>query len=344
MNVRRIGRCLLSGLVSIALVAGTLVVAERLAGPTAAEAAAPAPAAVPSAVGVPAPLPAGGVPSGEVVPDRKVDPKVLQKAPVDLPPSEPWADRRDREAKARPVAKGFDVATSIEDPTQRSRTSTVFKNSDGTFTAKVANEPVHFQTPSGKWEKIDARVLEDKAHPGEFVTAASSVTARFSSRGVEMKGEKGSHVEWKPRGLNLGTPFIAADGLSATYPDVWPNVDLKFLMLANGVKEQIVVKGPTSLASFPFDVTGLTVNVDAKGKPSTPDAEFGIGDIEIQDSRGVPVNSVEAKGAARKLDTTGLAVEVDPVWLAAQTSFPIVIDPTLTVGSYYNEAWNSNGN
>ena len=346
MNVRRIGRGVLSGLVSAALLAGSLAVAERLGGgPTAAEAAPtpPPPSAGPPAVGVPSPLPAGGVSTGEVVPDRKADPKVLQKTPVDLPPSEPWVDRRDREAKARVVVKGFDPATSVEDPTQRTRTGAVFKNADGTFTARIAKEPVHYQTPTGKWEKIDARVLEDKAHLGEFVTAASSVTARFSSRGVEMKGERGSHVEWKPRGLTLGTPVVAADGLSVTYPDVWPNVDLKFILLTNGVKEQIVVKGPTSFASFPFDVTGLTVNVDAKGKPSTPDAEFAIGDIEIQDSRGAPVNSDEAKGAAKKLDSTGLAVEVDPVWLASQTSFPIVIDPTLTVGSYYNEAWNSNG-
>jgi hypothetical protein len=172
-------------------------------------------------VGTSAPLPAGGVKAGDPVPDRKADPRVLQKAPVDLPPSEPWADRLDREAKARPVVKGFDPATSVEDPTQRSQTGTVFKNADGTFTAKVANEPVHFQAPSGKWEKIDRRVLEDKGRPGEFATAANSITARFSSRGVEMKGEKGSHVEWKPRALKLGTPVVAVDGLSATYVDVY---------------------------------------------------------------------------------------------------------------------------
>jgi RHS repeat-associated protein len=337
MLVRRISRLGLATAVSIALLAGSQGLSPE------APAAAVAPAALlppPSDHQVPTPLPAGGVPIRDVVPDRRID---QSAQPAELPPHEKWSDRSRRETAARPASEGFDAATSVEVPAERSRFGTVFKNADGTFTARVEQRPVHFQTAaSGKWDKIDPAVRPDPVKPGEFVTRSSSIEARFSTRGVEMTGEKGSKVSWEPRGITLGAPIVAVDGLTVTYADVWPNVDLRFRLFTNEVKEEIVVKGPTSLASFPFDVAGLNVSVDAGGKASANDPEFSIGEVAVFDRDGAPVGKDRAKGANRKLDTTGVSVDVDPVYLS-QAAFPIVIDPSFSFWTYLQGQVSVNG-
>jgi large repetitive protein len=327
MQARRLIRFGSATAVAIALLTSSQAVTDR---PAIAAQAAP----VVPASDVATPLPAGGAPLGDVVPDRKVDPNVQLKSPfVLLTPAE-WAERAAKEEAARPVLKGFDPATSVEVPAKRSRFGVVFKNIDGTFTAKIEQRPVNFEKTPGSWEKIDERVVSDKTKKGEFATATSSVEARFSSRGAELRGEKGSKIAWKPRGIALGDPVVSADGLTVTYTEVWPNVDVRFRLFTNEVKEEIVVKGPTSLASFPFDITGVDVTVDDKGRPKSNDPEFSIGEVEVLDRDGGPVSKEASKGAAKKLDATGLAVEVDTAWLAAQRVFPIVIDPTFSFWSY----------
>ncbi len=319
--------------IGVGAVVMALVVSVQTVLPRPAVAASP-PTVAAAGVGVAEPLSAGAVPAGEVVADRQADPRVLSKPPLVLPVAEKWTDRAAREARNATAVKGFDPATSVEVAAERARFASVFKNVDGTYTAKVEQRPVHFETEPGKWEKIDPRVVPDPALKGEWVTASSSVQVRFSSRGVELRGEKGSRVAWKPRGVALGDPVLAADGLSATYVEVWPNVDVRFRLFSNEVKEEIVIKGPTTVSSFPFDVSGVDVQVDANGRPTSRDPEFSIGQVEILDRDSVPVDRGVSKGAARKLDGGGLAVEVDPVWLAGVTSFPLVVDPTWSWWTY----------
>jgi RHS repeat-associated protein len=291
------------------------------------------PVAVVSRPGSADALSAGGVAALDVLPDRKADPNVLQEPPSVLPAQEKWAERADREAKARPNVKGFDPATSVEVPGERFRNGSVYKNLDGTYTAKVSQRAINYEKSPGVWEKIDPRVVLDKAKKDEWATANSSIEARFSTRGVEVKGEKTARLSWRPRDVMLPVPVVSEDGLTVTYRDVWTNVDVRFRLFTDQVKEEIVVKGPVTVADFAFDVTGATVSVDAGGKLSSDSSEFTVGQVEVLDSTGGPVDAKRAKGTAKKLDGSGLSFGVDPVWLAAQT-FPVVIDPTWSFWTY----------
>ena len=156
--------------------------------------------------------PAAGAAPGEVIPSAPSSqgaPPLTSLDPMgagQVPPVRPKANGtefdppassdvlRAAEAAKAPKITGYDPATSVEDVAARDRFAVVYKNVDGTRTAQVHNEPVHYKSAKGSWERIDTHVVVDETTPGGLRSAADEWTARFgpSDVGVSFESPSGS--------------------------------------------------------------------------------------------------------------------------------------------------------
>ncbi len=277
----------------------------------------------------------------------------MVKPPSDAKPvNESLEDRLKRERDEAPVppVRGYDRDRSVEDPSGRSRFGTTFNNVDGTQTTIIDDHAVHYLV-DGKWERIDPRVVEVTG--GEWVTKANDHVARFSSSGIELSSGKG-RIRTAPAGVVLPEPVVAADGLAVTYPNVWPGVDLRYRMLTDMIKEELVVASVAALpvdGKFLFDVTGPGLKLDAGGVPRI-EGDLGtdvfFGGVEVLDATGAPISTPAQVsvtvggrrngGGTDKID--GLTIGVDPVWVAGLAAgvFPIVVDPSNYWGPWIQNA------
>ena len=277
---------------------------------------------------------------------------VMRSAPPALPkPVEPVI--------AAPAAQGFDAALSVEDVAQRDVFATVFDNVDGTETATFSSMAVNFEDDEGEWQKIDPRLVPAGV-AGVVEVSAAPWSASFSDAGAQVVGAAGTQVLVRAgAGGRMSTPVIAADGLSATYVEAWPGVDLRFVVDNVSVRKELVIKRPGTASAFEvvFDGLDLAEADDGAGievADSSVD-DVAVGGVEVFSRDGAPINEV-----AKPIEAVRPAVPtqpgepastvtagVDAKWLASlqASAFPIVIDPVITVGAMNNvrHAFASNG-
>jgi hypothetical protein len=184
------------------------------------------------------------------------------------------------------------------------------------------------------------------------VTKANDHVARFSKNWIEVSSGKG-RIRTAPAGVVLPEPVVSADGLTVTYPQVWPGIDLRYLLLTDGVKEEIVVTSATVLPAdgrFSFDVTGPGLKLEG-GVPRIEGdlgADILFGGVEVLDKAGAPISTPAVVSLAvdgrrngagvDKIDT--LTVGVDPAWAAGlpASAFPIIVDPSNFWGPWIQNA------
>jgi large repetitive protein len=260
---------------------------------------------------------------------------------------------------SRAGKRGFDPVLSVEDVSQRSQFAAVFDNPDGSTSATIAQIAQHYRAADGSWERIDARLRSVGGEAGVFESTANSFTVRADRSGVTITTGKGSMVRLSPSDApgGLPAPILADDGLSVTYPQVWPGVDVRFRVSNAAVTKEIVLTGPGTAASFDLAVSGVEVVTGDDGALMLSGGaadEMAIGQVEILDRRGAPItaaarptqSSVSRRDPAGRPGST-LTVGVDPVWLAElpAAAFPIVIDPQITIGNLTNwsYAYTENG-
>jgi hypothetical protein len=258
------------------------------------------------------------------------------------PPIEPL-----RKSGPPSAGMGFVAGKSVENVAARTQTMKVFDNPDGSHVAEISTEPLHFRDPSkgGAWSDIDPTLTTDASRPGWYRTTANSWKAWFGpTPSVEIDLASGGVQTMSPVGGAAVAPVLGSDGLSVTYPSVWPNVDLRYVVSASGVEEDIVVNGPPGRSSFDF-ATGSTSYAVAAGGGMSPvgaasDALPFAAPV-VRDSTGVPVEAaspslspVSVPGGA------GVRVSVSSGW---SPTYPYVIDPSYTNGSGNMTDYKSDG-
>ena len=180
-----------------------------------------------------------------------------------------------------------------------------------------------------------------KGQSGVWETAAGDHIARFDSKFIELSSGKG-RVRFAPQGVTLPTPVVSVDGLTVTYPEVWPGVDLRYRLLTDAVKEEIVITDARALPAggrFLFDVSGPGLKKDENGNVRI-EGELGtdllLSGVVVYSAEGLPVSNPTVVSTSLgdrrengndKIDS--LAVGVDPVWAGAlpKSAFPLVVDP-----------------
>ncbi|HRE02783.1 MAG TPA: hypothetical protein PLV68_15895 [Ilumatobacteraceae bacterium] len=216
--------------------------------------------------------PRGGTPrpfafDGELVGEEPVPIEpgaVLTEPPVEAIVPKSLDDPVEGDLQAPAPSEGsFDPEWAVELPGERDRFRSVYENPDGTRSAVLTQEAQNFVAADGRWERIDPRLVPVKGQRDVWRTAASSVEVTVSAAGVSVRGEDGKAVSVRPggAGVQLHAPVVSADGLTATFAEVWPGVDVRFVVSNASVRKEIVVKRADVTPTFQMAVSGVELVV-----------------------------------------------------------------------------------
>jgi RHS repeat-associated protein len=292
------------------------------------------------------------LPAPVLAPDSPVDvdATAVARAATDLPPlpSVPLTTREDSGVVVGGPA-GFDPGSSVVVEGERSASGDVYRNADGSSTAVVSVLPKYFDA-AGEWVPIDTRLVADETTAGVWRSAANAWTARFDAEGLEIDpGTKDGRFRVRPVVETLGKlePQVdAKEASSVTYPGLWDGVDARYTVTPVGVKEELLLAGVDSANVFEFDTPGASFSdTDTQGMRALSGAGQGwsLSPVVIQDARGV-VYPEQSATAGRAMEGR-LQVVVDEAWLKSlpAEAFPIVVDPGVILGTYFNGHYASDG-
>lgn len=178
------------------------------------------------------------------------------------------------EATAAGLAKS--LGHRIEVSGLRSETDQVFKNPDGTSTREQHLEPVRVHKASG-WLPVDSTLT--RAADGSLVPAASAVDMVFSAGGTGPLVAVGHNgvgfsLTWP---TPLPAPSVSGD--TATYPEVYPGVDLTLTAVGTSFTEHMIVKTVAS-GRLPA-VRSLTLGTQVTGGKLVPAAGGGFTVVDL---------------------------------------------------------------
>lgn len=229
----------------------------------------------------------------------------------------------------------------VEDLSQRTETSSVFANPDGTWTAETAPEPVQVQDEQGAWHRVDTTLVQREGGLAPAYAAADVVFSGGGDRALATIREGGKDLAWQWPGV-LPEPVI--EGSTAIYPDAVPGGDLVVTADSAGFSHSVVLREqptePVELA-IPVTLDGATLTETGRGalvvkdkagdrlvsapRPLMWDSSKGAG--------GLPENvaPVDTTLEATSAGTTTLVLSPDAGFLAdPDTVYPVVVDPSFT--------------
>ncbi len=221
---------------------------------------------------------------------------------------------------------------------ERSETTLVFANPDGTFTEEAYSTPVRMRSADGSWVQIDATLTTGR--DGEIRTRATPADLEFSAGGSGpfarlSAGSKSVGVRWP---ASLPAPVLSEN--TATYRNVVPNGDLVVSALPSGFSHSLVLRqrptGPLEVR-LPIDLAGglelqrttdrrLQLRDGTKILASAPAPRMW--DAVIDPLSRDPVNTMEvATSIEAGADGPVLVLRPDNTFLTGAT-YPVTIDPT----------------
>jgi RHS repeat-associated protein len=230
---------------------------------------------------------------------------------------------------------GFDAGTSVAVPSLGDAHSAVYRNADGTYTARTYTDPVRYRASDGSWAAIDTTLvrsadgtLHEKANPAGPVLGAVADDAALESLRLDPTHAAAFSL------AGAAAVHATASGSTATYTAVQPGTDLEVTATGTGLDENLVlhaadVSGPWY---FPLNLTGLT--------PVSTAAGIVLRDASDKDRILIPAGRMtDAHGASSDavayalVDYRGgraLKVSADRSWLTAPgRAFPVRVDPSL---------------
>lgn len=248
----------------------------------------------------------------------------------------------------------------VEATALRTETSTTWVKPDGTSRLEITALPQRVRKPDGSWTEIDLDLV--KRADGKLAPKAGPANVAFSGGGdtalaayVSKDTRSTLRLGWQDK---LPTPMVSGD--TATYPSVFPGVDLQVTAELFGFSEVLVVKtaeaakNPAlSKIKFTTRTEGVTLRSDGQNGADALDPAgrtvFRANSPKMWDSSGSrdeqPVTaSGRAPAAAQEepLRQVEMPMEVGSGTLTITpdqtilqdpaTQFPVFIDPTITDG------------
>src|SRR6476660_8131616 len=137
-------------------------------------------------------------------------------------------------------ARGFDAASSPEQPDRRDAFGTTYTNADGTETSVVSTTPVNYRGSDGRWVPVDPKLT--RAGDG-WRNGADAVGVRFAGSADATELARVDFDADHAFGFGLagaaGSAGQAADS-SVVYPSVLDQTDVRLDAVSGGVKETLV--------------------------------------------------------------------------------------------------------
>jgi RHS repeat-associated protein len=247
---------------------------------------------------------------------------------------------------------------------KRDARTSVSLNKDGSVTQKNFFE-AQFYKKDGAWQDIDTRLVEDKnagdagtllgkaygqvrswfASTTDFITKENDWQARFSNSGSDagmVRIKKGdSQIGYVPVGAKQMDPVVTnTDNQQIVhYYDLWPGVNVEYVVTSEAVKENIVLKDKDAANSVAFKLVGATLDKQDNGFAikGALNNTFNIADPNLILNNFGP----ETKDVLRQEYKDGqLNVSVDKNYLQSlpAKAFPAVIDPSTFYSNFGTRA------
>lgn len=250
-------------------------------------------------------------------------------------------------AVAQPSGPPVDAGSASERTelvAERTAYGKVFLNDDGSRTAVLGTEPIHYRDTGGAWKEIDNELVGAPQGNG-YVNRAGGNTFSFAPHGgvpaLVRAGRGRDHFSFGIDGGSRTEPVV--DGNEITYEEILPGVDLEFSVLGESLKELVVlnappqVQGPLVEMRFPIRFAGMTarqdgeriVFEDADGNPAFVVPKPFMFDSAVEETSGESAFSEDVHlELASQGGTQFLRLTADAAWLAApERVYPIYIDP-----------------
>lgn len=237
---------------------------------------------------------------------------------------------------------GYVEGRSQEKVSERTESTTVFTNPDGTETLRIYEAPAFVQDGEGEYVPIDPTLQRTGERWSPEAAADVSFAANANEADIIRFGVEGSAIAY---GLADARSVAAqVEGHQVTYADILPHTDLRFTAAGWGAKADIILGDASAATSWTFPLT-LDAVTAAVNETS--------GAVEFRDADGAIVAVVPAGFAEDSniradtgegertyaLDYTivdheggqALQVSLDEDWLADPARvFPVIVDPTLS--------------
>lgn len=249
----------------------------------------------------------------------------------------------------------------------RTENAKTFDNLDGTYTAEIAQEPIHYQDKQGKWEEIDNSLVE--TNNGKTVTnkandfsveidknttaSQQNITITDDSKKIDFGLVSAQH-EKSNKSEQAQNAKGVVDNNTIRYQNVLEQTDLVYTVGSNQIKEDIIYRekpkdGFPKKITYKLNVTGLKVeqidqNIYLKDAttniplymieaPYMYDSYKPEGYQTVGELTSIPE---EAKSYQLKLSYEVIGqdlfvyLEPDATWLHSEERvYPITIDPTI---------------
>ncbi|MGN9906988.1 DNRLRE domain-containing protein [Phytohabitans sp. LJ34] len=254
------------------------------------------------------------------------------------PATDPSTPAAAPSAHDRALAEAARTGRRVEIVQERSESSTVFANPDGTYTAQLASAPVRARAAGG-WLPVDTRlvvkdgVVRPKSVPGKVTLPGGG------GEPLAFGGKDGGGVTLDVGG-NLPKPAIAGD--TATYAGVFDGADLAVQATTVGTEISVVIPergAGRPRYELPMGFDGLTPVQDGTGGLVLRDAGGAVAGYTTApvmfDATPTTVPGVAAHRGevTAKLERRGggyvMVVTPDQAFLEdPKTVYPVTIDPS----------------
>ena len=230
-----------------------------------------------------------------------------------------------------------------------------FYMSDGTFLATKYTLPVHFKTENGDWVEYD-NTLEQQGdedtgvyttvlsnHPTSLaIKAAPDRTASIDDSEYPIswgyEGAKSSKLRIDDKNVHKqgNEKFTSLDSLtsSAKYKNLFPHVDLEYIIDSTGVKENLILKNKNAANEFVVDYRIGNLNVRKKDNQTVElineneETIYIISAPKMYDSKEEYSEALTLAILSVKDGVLRVSVKAGKEWLLEKNrAYPVVLDP-----------------
>jgi hypothetical protein len=191
----------------------------------------------------------------------------------------------------------LEQAGRIEIPSLRTETSKVYENPDGTLTAEVMDEPIHYKE-GNSWVDIDNTLVNNsdgteienkhndfKVEFKKDVNATNNhelLTYQINQKQIQLFLSPDSQNLENENELNNVTANNQANEVS--YHDLYPDISFQYKVDGSKVKENIILDSYKGIHTFQFFIkaSGLTASKQADGTILFKDEKTGSKQFFLQ--------------------------------------------------------------
>ncbi|MGV9455807.1 DNRLRE domain-containing protein [Streptomyces sp. NPDC003635] len=231
----------------------------------------------------------------------------------------------------------------IELLSQRTETSSVFVNPDGTLTAETYAGPVRVKQADGSWSYIDTE-LTDEGAALEPETAAADITVSDGGDrklASVAKGGASMALGWAD---TLPTPTVKDD--TASY-DLGDGQTLTVTALKQGFSQNVLLdEAPTADLAYriPVTLTGLTLSEADSGRlllkngagklvAEAPAPMMWDSSVDRRSGESKHLAAVDTEIETAADGSQTLVLRPDAAYFEQELTYPVTVDPTTTLAA-----------